>query len=46
MSYRDLGDIDLHVHFPVENTMGTPDDERPPPHPLLQAYARERGGAS
>ena len=46
MSYRDLGVIDFHVHFPVENTMGTPEDKRPPPHPLLQAYARERGGAS
>jgi len=44
MSYRDLGVIDFHVHFPVENTMGTPEDKRPPPHPLLQAYARERGG--
>ena len=44
MSYRDLGVIDFHVHFPVENTMGTPEDKRPPPHPSLQAYARERGG--
>lgn len=43
MSYRDLGVIDFHVHFPVENTMGTPESARPPQHPLLQAYARERG---
>ena len=43
MSYRDLGVIDSHVHFPVENTMAPPADKRPPPHPLLQAYARERG---
>lgn len=43
MSYRDLGVIDFHVHFPVENTMGTPEAQRPPSHPRLQAYARERG---
>jgi uncharacterized protein len=42
MSYRDLGVIDFHVHFPVENTMGTPESGRPPQHPLLQAYARDR----
>jgi len=43
MSYRDLGVIDFHVHFPVENTMGYPESKRPPQHPRLQAYARERG---
>ncbi len=42
MRYRELGVIDFHVHFPVEDTMGTPREPRPPQHPLLQAYARER----
>ena len=33
--------IDVHTHFPIENTMGGPPPG--PRHPLLEAYARERG---
>lgn len=38
----DFDIIDLHVHFPIENTLGLPS---PPPrrHPLLDAYAEARG---
>lgn len=42
MSYRHLRIVDVHTHFPIENTMGLP----PVPeqqHPLLLAYARDRG---
>ena len=42
MGYRELEVIDFHTHFPVENTMGTPKVPRPPQHPVLQAYARDR----
>lgn len=43
MNYRHLRVIDVHTHFPIVNTMGVPERARPPQHPLLQAYARERG---
>ncbi|NLG08290.1 MAG: amidohydrolase [Deinococcales bacterium] len=33
--------IDVHTHFPIVNTMGGPPPG--PRHPLLEAYARERG---
>jgi predicted TIM-barrel fold metal-dependent hydrolase len=33
--------IDVHTHFPIHNTMGAP--AQGPRHPLLEAYARERG---
>jgi len=42
MSYRHLRVIDVHTHFPIHDTMGLP----PVPeqqHPLLQAYAKDRG---
>ncbi len=42
MSYRHLRVIDMHVHFPIANTLGLPPDPKQQ-HPLLQAYARERG---
>ena len=33
--------IDIHAHFPVENTIGR-DGPTPTPHPLLSQYARDR----
>lgn len=43
MSYNDLNVIDFHVHFPVEHTMGQQERGGPPQHPLLKAYAQDRG---
>lgn len=40
--YEELQVIDIHTHFPVENTMGAAYPRREP-HPLLAAYAKERG---
>lgn len=34
--------IDIHAHFPVKNTMGTPVGDAAPRHPLLVAYAEDR----
>ncbi len=42
MSYRHLRVIDVHTHFPIENTMGTPPVAQQQ-HPLLKAYAQDRG---
>lgn len=39
--YEELDVIDIHVHFPIENTMGVPSSA--PSHPLLVKYASERG---
>ena len=42
LEYRHLNVIDIHTHFPIENTLGlTP----PPPerHPRLVEYAQSRG---
>ena len=41
MSYESLRVIDVHTHFPIHNSMDMPAAE--PRHPLLEAYARERG---
>lgn len=41
MSYRHLRIIDVHTHFPIENSMAMPPSA--PRHPLLVAYANERG---
>lgn len=42
MNYRHLDVIDIHTHFPVENTLGLSRQKRPPQHPRLSAYAQER----
>jgi predicted TIM-barrel fold metal-dependent hydrolase len=39
--YDSLDVIDIHAHFPVENTMGL--ERSDPSHPLLAKYASERG---
>ncbi len=41
MSYSHLRIIDVHTHFPIENSMAMPPSA--PRHPLLVAYAQERG---
>lgn len=41
VSYENLRVIDVHTHFPIHNSMDMPAAE--PRHPLLEAYARERG---
>lgn len=41
VNYERLGVIDVHTHFPIKNSMNMP--EQPPRHPLLEAYARDRG---
>ncbi len=41
VSYENLRIIDVHTHFPIHNTMNMP--ESGPRHPLLVAYANERG---
>ena len=42
MTYSHLNVIDIHTHFPVENTLGL---NPPPPekHPLLVQYTQDRG---
>lgn len=39
--YDHLDVIDIHAHFPIENTMGT--ERSRESHPLLAKYASERG---
>ena len=39
--YDHLGVIDIHTHFPIENTMGV--ERVSASHPLLAKYASERG---
>lgn len=41
MSYENLRVIDVHTHFPIHNSMDMP--PAGPRHPLLEAYARDRG---
>ncbi|MFA5551206.1 MAG: amidohydrolase family protein [Trueperaceae bacterium] len=41
MSLADLRVIDVHTHFPIHNSMNMPASG--PRHPLLEAYASERG---
>lgn len=42
MTYRHLNVIDIHVHFPIENTLGRPPSARTP-KPQLGLYAESRG---
>lgn len=43
MTYAHLNIIDLHAHFPIENTLGLDPAKRKEPHPLLSQYGAERG---